>query len=87
VLTFGQVLTITDSFLFICGFINLAALYILLPEVRREMKHYLADRKSGRLYELGAADDAELAAIREEHGNTGELPAMEGTEQSHHRRD
>lgn len=87
VLTFGQVLTITDSFLFICGFINLAALYILLPEVRREMKHYLADRKSGRLFELGAADDAELAAIREEHGNTGELPAMEGTEQSHHRRD
>ena len=80
VLTFGQVLTMTDAFLFICGFINLAALYILLPEIRREMKEYIADRKSGRLFELGAADDAELAAIREEHGNTGELPEMEGTE-------
>ena len=83
VLTFGQVLTITDSFLFICGFINLAALYILLPEIRKEMREYMADRKSGRLYELGAADDAELAAIREQHGNTGELPKMEGTELRH----
>lgn len=83
VLTFGQVLTITDSFLFICGFINLAALYILLPEIRKEMKEYIADRKSGRLFELGAADDAEVAAIRAEHGNTGELPKMEGTELKH----
>ena len=83
VLTFGQVLTITDSFLFICGFINLAALYILLPEIRTEMREYLADRKSGRLYELGAADDVELAAIREQHGNTGELPEMQGTELRH----
>src|SRR5699024_5085761 len=72
VLTFSQVLTLTDAFLFLCGFINLAALYILLPEIRREMKEYLADRRSGRLFELGAADDAELAAIRAEHGNTGE---------------
>ncbi len=83
VLTFGQVLTITDSFLFICGFINLAALYILLPEIRREMKDYIADRKSGRLFELGAADEAEVAAIRAEHGNTGELPKMQGKDQTH----
>lgn len=80
VLTFGQVLAMTDAFLFLCGFINLAALYILLPEIRREMKEYMADRKSGRLFELGAEDEAEIAAIREEHGNTGELPKMQGTE-------
>ena len=85
VLTFGQVLTMTDAFLFMCGFINLAALYILLPEIRREMKEYIADRKSGRLFELGAEDEAELAAIREEHGNTDELPEMEGTELRHER--
>lgn len=84
-LTFGQVLTMTDAFLFMCGFINLAALYILLPEIRREMKEYVADRKSGRLFELGAEDEAELAAIREEHGNTDELPEMEGTELRHDR--
>ncbi len=83
VLTFGSILTMTDAFLFLCGFINLAALYILLPEIRTEMREYLADRKSGRLFELGAADDAEIAAIREQHGNTGELPAMEGTELKH----
>lgn len=83
ILTFGQVLAMTDAFLFICGFINLSALYIMLPEIRREMKEYLADRKSGRLYELGAADDAELASIRSEHGNTGELPKMEGTGMEH----
>lgn len=83
VLTFGQVLTMTDAFLFMCGFINLAALYILLPEIRKEMKEYIADRKSGRLFELGAADEAEVAAIRAEHGNTGELPKMQGTELKH----
>lgn len=83
VLTFGQVLTLTDAFLFLCGFINLAALYILLPEIRKEMKEYIADRKSGRLFELGAGTDAEVAAIRAEHGNTGELPKMEGTELKH----
>ncbi len=83
VLTFSQVLTITDSFLFICGFINLAALYILLPEIRREMKEYIADRRSGRLFELGAEDDEQLAAIRAEHGNTGELPKMHGKDQLH----
>lgn len=83
VLTFGQVLTLTDAFLFLCGFINLAALYILLPEIRREMKEYIADHRSGRLFELGAADETELVAIREEHGNTDELPEMEGTELRH----
>ena len=77
ILTFGRVLEITDAFLFICGFINLLGLYFLLPELKSEMAAYMADRKSGRLYELGAADEAELQAIREEHGNTGELPKMQ----------
>ena len=48
------------------------------------MKEYIADRKSGRLYELGSEDHAHLAEIRAEHGNTGELPKMKGTEQHHH---
>ena len=33
------------------------------------MKEYLADRKSGRLHELGAETDEDLARIREEQGN------------------
>lgn len=77
ILTFGSVLSIADSFLFICGFINLLGLYLLLPELKTEMQAYLADRNSGRLYELGAADEAELAAIREQHDNTDELPEMQ----------
>ncbi|QFQ31357.2 amino acid carrier protein [Janibacter melonis] len=76
VLTFGSVLTLTDAFLFMCGFINLLGLYFLLPELKSEMRDYLADWRSGRLYELGAADEAELSAIREEQGNTGDLPQM-----------
>ena len=75
-LTFGSVLTLTDAFLFMCGFINLLGLYFLLPELKSEMRDYMADWRSGRLYELGAADEAELSAIREEQGNTGDLPQM-----------
>ena len=78
VLTFKNVLDFADAFLFVCAFINLLGLYLLMPVVKKEMKEYLADRKSGRLYELGAEDDAELAQVREDQGNTGELPTMEG---------
>ncbi len=76
VLTFGSVLTLTDAFLFMCGFINLLGLYFLLPELKSEMRDYMADWRSGRLHELGAADEAELSAIREEQGNTDDLPQM-----------
>lgn len=77
ILTFGSVLALTDAFLFICGFINLLGLYFLLPELKTEMQAYLADRKSGRLYELGAADESELQAIRERHDNLDDLPEMQ----------
>ncbi|MGC1207935.1 MAG: alanine/glycine:cation symporter family protein [Ornithinimicrobium sp.] len=56
VLGFSQVLGLADSFLFVCGFINLLGVYFLLPSIKREMNEYLADRKSGALYELGKDD-------------------------------
>ena len=56
ILTFGQVLTFADNFLFVCAFVNLLGVYMLLPVIKREMKEYLADRASGRLLELGKED-------------------------------
>ncbi len=53
VLTFSQVLSFADSALFICAFVNLLGVYLLLPVIKREMKAYLADRKSGKLLDLG----------------------------------
>ncbi|MDF2966964.1 MAG: alanine:cation symporter family protein [Nocardioidaceae bacterium] len=49
VLTFDQVLGFADSMLFLCAFVNLAGVYLLMPVVKREMKEYFADRKSGEL--------------------------------------
>lgn len=49
VLTFDQVLGFADAMLFLCAFVNLLGVYLLLPVVKREMKEYLADRKSGEL--------------------------------------
>jgi AGCS family alanine or glycine:cation symporter len=49
VLTFDQVLGFADAMLFLCAFINLLGVYMLLPVVKREMNEYLADRKSGEL--------------------------------------
>jgi AGCS family alanine or glycine:cation symporter len=63
VLTFTEVLGIADSFLFVCGFVNLLGVYFLLPTIKREMNEYLADRKSGKLYQLGRDDkDKDIAA-------------------------
>ncbi len=56
VLTFDQVLGLADSFLFVCGFVNLLGVYFLLPVIKREMNEYLADRKSGHLLEYGKRD-------------------------------
>ncbi len=53
VLTFTQVLNFADAALFICAFINLLGVYMLLPVIKRLMKEYLADRKSGKLEILG----------------------------------
>ncbi|MDQ2849662.1 alanine/glycine:cation symporter family protein [Dermatophilaceae bacterium Sec6.4] len=49
ILNFGQVLDFADAMLFLCAFINLSGVYILLPVVRRELKSYLAERKAGTL--------------------------------------
>jgi AGCS family alanine or glycine:cation symporter len=63
VLTFGQVLSFADSALFICAFINLLAVYLLLPVIKREMKSYLAERRSGKLAELGVEPEDNRASI------------------------
>ena len=49
VLTFGEVLSFADAMLFLCAFVNLLGVYLLLPVIKREMREYLADRKSGEL--------------------------------------
>ena len=67
--SFGSIVAFADAVLFVCCFINIFGLYLLVPEVLREMKQYLADRKAGTLYELGAESEAELQEIREEQGN------------------
>ncbi len=64
VLTFGQVLNFADSALFVCAFVNLLGVYMLLPVIKREMKAYLADRKSGKLLELGTEPEEKEAARR-----------------------
>ncbi|SDI05204.1 alanine or glycine:cation symporter, AGCS family [Arthrobacter subterraneus] len=63
VLTFGQVLSFADSALFVCAFVNLLGVYMLLPVIKKEMRDYLADRKSGKLLDLGTEpEDRETAA-------------------------
>ncbi|GAA1133836.1 alanine/glycine:cation symporter family protein [Arthrobacter flavus] len=57
VLTFAQVLNFADAALFVCAFVNLLGVYMLLPVIKREMKAYLADRKSGTLLQLGIDQD------------------------------
>ncbi|HSL37098.1 MAG TPA: alanine:cation symporter family protein, partial [Arthrobacter sp.] len=57
VLTFSQVLNFADAALFVCAFVNLLGVYLLLPVIKREMQQYLADRKSGKLKILGLEDE------------------------------
>ncbi|WP_104102251.1 MULTISPECIES: sodium:alanine symporter family protein [unclassified Arthrobacter] len=57
VLSFSQVIEFTDAALFVCAFVNLLGVYLLLPVIKREMKQYLADRKSGKLEMLGIEED------------------------------
>ena len=65
ILTFGQVLAFADAMLFVCAFVNLLGVYFLLPVIKEEMRQYLADRKSGRLLQLGLDDrDKEIPAER-----------------------
>ncbi|WP_404320872.1 alanine/glycine:cation symporter family protein [Arthrobacter luteolus] len=62
ILSFSQVISFTDAALFICAFVNLLGVYLLLPVIKREMKKYLADRKSGKLDILGIEDEEIEAA-------------------------
>ncbi|MER1995230.1 MAG: alanine/glycine:cation symporter family protein [Arthrobacter sp.] len=57
ILSFSQVISFTDAALFICAFVNLLGVYLMLPVIKREMKKYLADRKSGKLDILGIEDE------------------------------
>lgn len=54
VLTVGEVVAFADAFLFVCAFVNILGIYLLLPVIKEEMKKYLADRKSGELLKLGS---------------------------------
>ncbi|MGX5358461.1 alanine/glycine:cation symporter family protein [Kocuria sp. KH4] len=62
VLTFSEVISFADAALFVCGFVNLLGVYMLLPVIKREMKEYLADRRSGKLHLLGAESNGSTAA-------------------------
>ncbi|PZU43846.1 MAG: D-alanine glycine permease, partial [Arsenicicoccus sp.] len=65
ILNFGEVLAFADNFLFVCAFVNLLGVYFLLPVIKREMNEYLADRKSGKLLELGKLDADKEIPVRE----------------------
>ena len=60
VLTFGEVLGFADAMLFLCAFVNLFGVYLLLPVVKREMREYLADYRSGRLEAEAAQAPADV---------------------------
>ncbi|GAB2620927.1 alanine/glycine:cation symporter family protein [Kocuria arenosa] len=64
VLTFSEVIAFADAALFVCGFVNLLGVYLLLPVIKRDMKEYLADRKSGKLHLLGAEPSDGSTAVR-----------------------
>ncbi len=57
VLNFGQVLDFADAMLFLCAFVNLAGVYLLLPVVKREMKSYFAEYRAGTLLDDPPVDD------------------------------
>ena len=56
VATFSKVIEFADAALFMCAFINILGLYMLMPVVKKEMKKYLADRKAGTLNDPDTAD-------------------------------
>lgn len=51
--SFSQIVNFADAALFMCAFINILGLYILMPKVKKAMKEFLAERRSGKLYDLG----------------------------------
>ncbi|MBC9957349.1 sodium:alanine symporter family protein [Yimella sp. cx-51] len=69
ILTFQNVLDFADAFLFVCAFVNLLGVYLLLPVIKREMKAYLADYKNGTLaaYGAGEIDYEDTSATEVDH--------------------
>ncbi|WP_109474423.1 alanine/glycine:cation symporter family protein [Ornithinimicrobium cavernae] len=65
VLTLGEVVNFADSALFICAFVNILGLYLMLPVIKREMTEYLADRKSGKLAQYGLRDHEKDVPLHE----------------------
>ena len=56
VATFSKVVEFADAALFMCAFINILGLYMLMPVVKKEMKKYRADRKAGTLNDPDTTD-------------------------------
>lgn len=56
VASFSKVVEFADAALFMCAFINILGLYILMPVVKKELKKYLADRKAGTLADPDTKD-------------------------------
>lgn len=54
--SFSKVVEFADAALFMCAFINILGLYMLMPVVKKEMRKYLADRKAGTLNDPDTAD-------------------------------
>ncbi|GAA1872090.1 alanine/glycine:cation symporter family protein [Brevibacterium marinum] len=54
--SFSKVVEFADAALFLCAFINILGLYMLMPVVKKEMKKYLADRKAGTLNDPDTLD-------------------------------
>ena len=57
VLNFSEVLNFADAMLFLCAFVNLAGVYLLLPVVKKEMKSYFAEYRAGTLLDDPPVDD------------------------------
>ncbi|WP_231447250.1 alanine/glycine:cation symporter family protein [Brevibacterium zhoupengii] len=54
--SFSKIVEFADAALFLCAFINILGLYMLMPVVKKEMKKYLADRKAGTLMDPDTKD-------------------------------
>ncbi|MGQ7294948.1 alanine/glycine:cation symporter family protein [Quadrisphaera sp. KR29] len=54
ILTLSSVLDFADAALFLCAFVNVLALYLLAPVVKKELTDWMADRREGRLEVSGS---------------------------------
>ncbi len=70
VLTFGQVLAFADAMLFLCAFVNILGVYLLLPVVKEEVREYLAAYRSGELAKEGR--EPETVSMGKRSGHEGD---------------